>query len=54
MLSPLQSSLAVGIPVVAYDILGSSSVFSSLPSVKFVREFDKEAIAEEAVKILQM
>jgi glycosyltransferase involved in cell wall biosynthesis len=47
-------SLAAGTPVVAYDIPGPRSVFSGLPAVKFVREFDKKAMADEAVRILRM
>ncbi len=47
-------SLAAGTPVVAYDIPGPRSVFSGLPAVKFVKEFDKRSMAKEAVKILRL
>ncbi len=47
-------SLAAGTPVVAYDIPGPRSVFSGLPAVKFVKEFDWKAMADEAVKIMRM
>jgi glycosyltransferase involved in cell wall biosynthesis len=50
----IMESLAAGTPVVAYDIPGPKSVYSGLPAVKFVREFDKKAMADEAVRILRM
>jgi glycosyltransferase involved in cell wall biosynthesis len=45
-------SLAVGTPIVAYDIPGPKSVFHGLPIVKFVREFDKKGMAETALRII--
>jgi len=47
-------SLAVGTPVVAYDIPGPRSVYGGLPAVRFVREFDRGAMAEEAVRLAKM
>lgn len=47
-------SLAVGTPVVAYDIPGPHSVYGGLPAVRFVREFDHKAMAEEAVRLAKM
>jgi glycosyltransferase involved in cell wall biosynthesis len=47
-------SLAVGTPVVAYDIPGPRSVYGGLPAVRFVREFDRRAMAEEAVRLAKM
>ena len=45
-------SLALGTPVVAYDIPGPKSVFSGLPGVLFVREFDVRGSALAVVRIL--
>ena len=45
-------SLALGTPVVAYDIPGPKSVFSGLPGVLFVREFDVRGLALAVVRIL--
>lgn len=47
-------ALALGTPVVAYGIPAIRSVYSGLNSVKIVREFDKEGMANEAVKLLSM
>jgi len=44
-------SLACGTPVVAYDIPGPRSVYGGLPAVRFVGEFDRRAMAEEAVRL---
>jgi len=46
-------SLACGTPVVAYDIPGPRSVYGGLPAVRFVREFDTEAMAEQAARLLK-
>jgi len=46
-------SLALGTPVVAYDIPGPYSVFNGLPGIEFVREFDYRAMARTAIKILK-
>jgi len=46
-------SLAVGTPVVAYNIPGPYSAFAGLPAVKFVNEFDSEAMAEQAARLLK-
>ncbi|BBE42768.1 glycosyltransferase [Conexivisphaera calida] len=48
------NSLAVGTPVIAYDIPGPKSVYYGLPMIRFVKEFDKRAMAEEAIRILRM
>jgi glycosyltransferase involved in cell wall biosynthesis len=45
-------SLALGTPVVAYDIPGPKSVFGDLPGVLFVREFDVRGSALAVVRIL--
>jgi glycosyltransferase involved in cell wall biosynthesis len=47
-------SLAAGTPVVAYDIEGPRSVYKDFKAVKFVREFDFKAFAEEIIKVLKM
>jgi len=44
-------SLACGTPVVAYDIPALHSLYGDLPAVRFVREFDRKAMAEEAVRL---
>ena len=46
-------SLAVGTPVVAYNIPGPYNAFAGLPAVKFVNEFDSEAMAEQAARLLK-
>jgi len=46
-------SLALGTPVVAYDIPGPYSVFNGLPGIEFVREFDYKAMARTVIKILK-
>jgi len=46
-------SLAVGTPVVAYNIPGPYSAFAGLPAVKFVKELDTEAMAEQAARLLK-
>jgi len=47
-------SLACGTPVVAYDIPGPRSVYGDLPAVRFVKEFDRRAMAEEAVSLAML
>jgi len=47
-------SLAVGTPVVAYDIPGPRSVYGGLPAVRCVGEFDWRAMAEEAASLAKM
>jgi glycosyltransferase involved in cell wall biosynthesis len=47
-------ALALGTPVVAYDIPAIRSVYGELEQVRIVREFDKEELAREAIKILKM
>jgi len=47
-------SLAAGTPVVAYDIPGPRGVYGGLPAVRFVREFDRRAMAEEAARLAKM
>jgi len=47
-------SLACGTPVVAYDIPGLRSVYGDLPAVRFVKEFDRRAMAEEAVSLAML
>ena len=44
-------SLVCGTPVVAYGIPGPRSVYGGLPAVRFVREFDRRAMAEEALRL---
>jgi glycosyltransferase involved in cell wall biosynthesis len=46
-------SLALGTPVVAYDIPTVKSVYSDLPGVTFVREFDVRGMAEKALDFLR-
>jgi len=46
-------SLALGTPVVAYDIPGPKSVFSDLPGVLFVREFDVRGFALMVAHVLE-
>ncbi|BFH72272.1 glycosyltransferase [Sulfurisphaera javensis] len=47
-------ALALGTPVVAYDIPAIRTVYSDLSAVKIVKEFDIEGIAKESLKILGM
>ncbi|AOL17560.1 LPS biosynthesis protein [Sulfolobus sp. A20] len=47
-------ALALGTPVIAYDIPAIRSVYGRLKAVKIVKEFDKARIAEEASKILSL
>ena len=47
-------SLACGTPVVAYDIPALHSLYGDLPAVRFVREFDRKAMAEEAVRLAML
>jgi glycosyltransferase involved in cell wall biosynthesis len=47
-------SLALGTPVVSYNIPGPYYVYKDLPSVKFVREFDIKSMAKEVYNILNM
>ena len=47
-------SLALGTPVVAYDIPAIRSIYGGLGAVKVVKEFDNEAMANEALKLLLM
>ncbi|MCY0850144.1 glycosyltransferase family 4 protein [Sulfuracidifex metallicus] len=44
-------SLALGTPVVGYDIPAIKSVYSNLEMIKIVREFDKNSMAIEASKL---
>ncbi|MBB5253519.1 glycosyltransferase family 4 protein [Sulfurisphaera ohwakuensis] len=47
-------SLALGTPVVAYDIPAIRTVYKGLNAVRIVREFDKESMAKESLSILSM
>ena len=47
-------SLALGTPVVAYDLLGPRSVYEGLSAVKFVKEFDIKGMAREVLKLITM
>ncbi|QPG50683.1 glycosyltransferase [Saccharolobus solfataricus] len=47
-------SLALGTPVVAYDIPAIKSVYGGLECVRIVNEFDKESMAENALKFYKM
>ncbi|ACR41604.1 glycosyltransferase family 4 protein [Saccharolobus islandicus] len=47
-------SLALGTPVIAYDLPGPKSVYNGLEAVKFVKEFDVKGMAKNVVKILSM
>lgn len=47
-------SLALGTPVVAYDLLGPRSVYEGLSAVKFVKEFDIKGMAREVLKLINM
>lgn len=47
-------SLAMGTPVVAYNIIGIRDVYRGLPTVKLVKEGDIEGIVTEARKILTL
>ncbi len=47
-------SLALGTPVVAYDIPTVKSVYSNLSGVIFVPEFDVKAMAEAALRLIYM
>lgn len=47
-------ALAVGTPVVAYDIPGPRSVFGDLSAVRFVEEFNIRHMAREVTNILRM
>ncbi|WP_054836881.1 glycosyltransferase family 4 protein [Metallosphaera hakonensis] len=46
-------SLAVNTPVVAYDIPGIRYVYSDIPGVILVKEFDHERMAREVRKVIQ-
>ncbi|QKR00880.1 glycosyltransferase family 4 protein [Metallosphaera tengchongensis] len=46
-------SLALGTPVVAYDIPTIRSVYSGLSAVKLVPEFDVRAMGEEAARLIE-
>ena len=45
-------ALALGTPVVAYDIPAITSVYGTLNAVRIVREFDVASMANEALKVL--
>ncbi|MEM0257193.1 MAG: glycosyltransferase [Saccharolobus sp.] len=47
-------SLALGTPVVAYDIPAIRSVYKGINAVKIIKEFDKEGMASEALRLLSM
>lgn len=47
-------SLALGTPVIAYDLPGPKSIYRGLEAVKFVREFDVEAMTNETLNIINM
>jgi len=49
----IAQALTLHTPVVAYDIAGLD-IYKQFSSVKFVREFDYEGMASEAIKILKM
>lgn len=46
-------SITVGTPVVSYDIPGPKSVFNGLPAVKFVREYDIDAMSKEVANLFK-
>jgi glycosyltransferase involved in cell wall biosynthesis len=47
-------SLALKTPIVSYGLPSLIEVYNNLPPVRFVREFDKERMAEEIIKIITM
>lgn len=47
-------SIAVGVPVVAYNTPGPYSVFNGLPGIIFVPEFNTRKMAEYSIKFLNM
>ncbi|BCU68775.1 glycosyltransferase family 4 protein [Stygiolobus caldivivus] len=47
-------SLALGTPIISYDLPGPKSVYGDLEAVKFVEEFDVKAMADETLNILNM
>ncbi|WP_236749113.1 glycosyltransferase [Acidianus manzaensis] len=47
-------SLALGTPVVAYDLPGPKSAYKGLDAVKFVKEFDVKTMAQYTLNILKM
>ncbi|XDF44305.1 glycosyltransferase family 4 protein [Saccharolobus solfataricus] len=47
-------SLALGTPVIAYDLPGPRSVYKDLSAVKFVREFDVKSMVTETLNVLRM
>lgn len=47
-------ALALGTPVVAYDIPAITSVYGMLNAVRIVREFDVASMANEALKVLSL
>ncbi|WP_162582741.1 glycosyltransferase family 4 protein [Acidianus brierleyi] len=47
-------SLALGLPVVSYDIVGIHSIYKNIDAVRLVNEFHKDELAREAVNILQL
>ena len=47
-------ALALGTPVVAYDIPAITSVYGTLNAVRIVREFDVASMANEALKVLSL
>jgi glycosyltransferase involved in cell wall biosynthesis len=46
--------LALGTPVIAYDLPGPRSVYKDLGAVKFVREFDVKSMVTETLNVLRM
>ncbi|WP_218261527.1 glycosyltransferase family 4 protein [Saccharolobus shibatae] len=47
-------SLALGTPVVAYNLLGPRSIYDGLPAIKFVKEFDIKGMAQQVLKLINM
>ena len=47
-------ALALGTPVVTYDIPAMISVYGTLNAVRIVREFDVASMAKEALKVLSL
>ncbi|WP_256202758.1 glycosyltransferase [Sulfuracidifex tepidarius] len=47
-------SLALGTPVIAYDLPGPKSIYRDLKAVRFVREFDIDRMALNVLDILKM
>ncbi|QXJ28565.1 hypothetical protein J5U23_01434 [Saccharolobus shibatae B12] len=47
-------SLALGTPIISYDLVGPRSIYNGLEAVKFIKEFDVKGMAREILKLISM